>query len=470
MKALALVAALGVALYGCTASQQTVEVPPAPTPAPPAAPAAPPQPVQEPGIWRITKTEWSAADEKGFGDFVRRIAESDCMTTIACMQSAANIYHDSDPPSFLFHADCAKWVYMLRAYYASKNGLPFSYVDRVAGDNPDLRFSKTSNQALERRDIVDNGAGIDTLGVLHTLHDEVSTATYRIDPAAQLPVQQDFYSPKIQPGSIHAGTAIYDINGHVMIVYQVAGDGSILYLDANPDEHVTRGFYGPQVPEDPQALGGGFKNFRPLSLVGAQQLPDGSYLGGHVVLAANEGIPDFSLEQYQGNVADDKSGDGAKYGSRAAQYRYNNVSLGFYEYVRAAMSNGGFAFNPVYELEVTMGAVCGDAKAGTKEADARVKSALAVLYADLSTMETQWKARDLRVVYHGPSFKSTLADTYAAEAHACTMAKPGDSAADATAASAFDRFADGPAETNVSGLITKIDDDAPLPPMRPVGN
>src|SRR5215469_13182779 len=109
MKALALVAALGVALYGCTASQQPAELTPSPpAPMPPAAPAAPAQPVQEPGIWRITKTEWSAADEKGFGEFVRRIAESDCATTIACMQSAANIYHDSDPPSFLFHADCAK--------------------------------------------------------------------------------------------------------------------------------------------------------------------------------------------------------------------------------------------------------------------------------------------------------------------------------------------------------------------------
>jgi hypothetical protein len=457
MKALALVAALGVALYGCTANKQTASELPPPAPTPPAIPEASLQPAQ-PGPWRITKTEWSAADEKGFGEFVRRIAESDCATTIACMQSAANFYHDSDPPSFLFHADCAKWVYMLRAYYASKNGLPFSYVDRVAGDGLDLRFSKSSNQALERRDIVDNGVGIDTVAVLQSLHDEVSTATYRIDPAAQAPLQQDFYSPKIQPGSIHAGTAIYDINGHVMIVYQVAADGTVLYLDANPDEHVTRGFYGPQVPHNPQSLGGGFKNFRPLSLVGAEQLADGSYVGGHVVLAANEAIADYSLEQYQGNASDDK------YGAAEAQYRYNNVPLGFYEYVRAAMSNGAFAYNPVYELEVTMVSLCGDAKAGTPEADARVKSGLAMLYADLSTTEAQWKQRDLRVVYHGPSLKNTLADTYAAEAHACVLAKPGDG----IGASAFDRFAGTP--TDVSGLITKIDDDAPLPPMRPVGN
>jgi hypothetical protein len=461
MKALALVAALGVALYGCTATKQTASLtpPPAPPPPPVAAPEPPPslQPAQ-PGPWRITKSEWSKADEQGFGEFVRRIAESGCTTTIACMQSAANFYHDSDP-QFLFHADCAKWAYMLRAYYASKNGLPFSYVDRVAGDGPDLRFSKTSNQALERRDIVDDGSGIDTVAMLHAIHDHVSTATFRIDPAAQAPVMPDFYSPKIQPGSIHPGTTIYDINGHVMVVYQIAADGTILYVDAHPDESVTRGFYGPQVPKDPEWLGGGFKNFRPLALVGAERRADGSYIGGHMVLAANETIADFSLEQYRGNAPD------AKDGTRSAQYRYNNVPLDFYEYVRAAMSNGKFAYNPVYEVEATMTSLCSDAKVGTPEADARVKSGLANLYADLSKVETQWKQRDLRVVYHGASLKQTLADTYAAEEQACVLAKPGDGAA----ASALARFDGGPAATDVSKLIADIDDTAPFAGMRPVG-
>src|SRR5438132_7739845 len=155
---------------------------------------------------------------------------------------------------------------MLRAYYASKNGLPFSYVDRISSDGSDPRFSKTSNRALERRDIVDGGSGIDTVSVLQHLHDEVSTATYRMDPAAQIPVLQDFYSPKIQPGSIRPGTAIYDINGHVGLVYDVTADGRILYMDAYPDEHVARSFYGLQFGQSAAQLGGGFKNFRPLKL------------------------------------------------------------------------------------------------------------------------------------------------------------------------------------------------------------
>ena len=92
----------------------------------------------------------------------------------------------------------------------------------------------------------------------------------------------------------------------------------------------------------------GFKNFRPLQLVGAELRADGSYIGGHVVLTANEGIADFSLEQYRGNAPDADVGD-------TAQFRYNDASLDFYEYVRAAMSKGGYAFNPVYEMKVDDG-------------------------------------------------------------------------------------------------------------------
>ena len=49
------------------------------------------------GPWHITKTEWSAADEKGFGDFVRKIAESGCTTSVECMRGPGNPYRASDP-------------------------------------------------------------------------------------------------------------------------------------------------------------------------------------------------------------------------------------------------------------------------------------------------------------------------------------------------------------------------------------
>lgn len=372
------------------------------------------------------------------------------------MQSAANPYHDSDP-AIVFPADCAKWVYMLRAYYASKNGLPFSYVSKISSNSGDPRFSTTSNGVVARQDIVDTGVAIDTVSVLKHLHDEVSSATYHMDPALQGPMLSDFYSPKIQPGSIRAGTAIYDTNGHVMIVYDVTADGSILYMDANPDQSVSRGMFGPQVPQSGAALGGGFKNFRPMKLEGAQAMPDGTYLGGHIVLAANEAIADYSLEQYRGNVAgNDLSGP-------HPLFHYNDASLNLYEYARASMSRGGYSFNPVYELQVSMRTLCRDAASG---ADDRVQQGVATLYADLSQTVAAWQQKDLRVVYNGMTLKEALTDAYAAQDRACIAT----STASKNGSSPLDRYMHQSPNTDVQRLIADIVPPASFDEMKPVGH
>ena len=410
--------------------------------------------------WRITKTEWSGADEKGFGDFVAEIAKSGCTTTVSCMRSAANLYHESDPASFDFHADCAKWVYMLRAYFASKHGLPFSYVSRITGHGDDLRFTETSNTARARRDIIDTGNGIATVPVLKTLHDEVWTATYRMHPANEMPVEQDFYSPKIQPGSIRPGTAIYDINGHVGLVYEIAADGRILYMDAYPDEHVSRSFYGLQFGQSPSALGGGFKNFRPLKLVGATRTGDGYYLGGKMVMASNAEIPDYSLEQYRGNVPN-ANADGP-----GAQFVYNGIELGLFEYARASMSRGGYAFNPVYELKATLVSACRDARDERPGAFARTQSALAKLRGDIAADVALWEQRDLRVVYDGRSLKETLGQIYAEGVQACSMSLADEGGPVFTS---LDQIASRAPVTDVHGLIASMSETAPFAGMRPVG-
>lgn len=456
-KALVVTAAICAALTGC-APIKTVSVPaPAAVPAP--APAAPIL-IAQPGPWRIRKTEWTATEEAGFGQFVRAIAESGCTTTTSCMQSAANPYRDSDPPTLIIHADCAKWAYMLRAYFASRNGLPFSYVNRIVSDSGDARFSTTSNGVVSRQDIIDTGVPIDTASVLQHVHDEVSSATYRMDAGLQGSLSQDFYSPKIQPGSIRAGTAIYDINGHVMLVYDVTADGSVLYMDANPDQSVSRGIYGPQVPQTRVALGGGFKNFRPLKLEGAFLMPDGTYLGGHVVLATNDEIPDYSLEQYHGNVV------GSEVNGARPQYRYNDASLNLYEYARASLSHGGYAYNPVYELQVSMRALCHDANDRTDRADKRVQQGVAALYADLSQTVAAWQQKDHRVVYDGVSLQDALTAAYAAQDRACVVADP--ESKDGTIS--LDRFMRQSPQTDVLRLITDIVTPASFAEMQPVGH
>jgi len=80
----------------------------------PAAQAAP---------WRITKDHWDEADERGFGAFVTALGESGCNSSQSCLRSEANPWRGIDAGFMDVDADCAKLPYLLRGYYAWKNGL-----------------------------------------------------------------------------------------------------------------------------------------------------------------------------------------------------------------------------------------------------------------------------------------------------------------------------------------------------------
>ena len=413
------------------------------------------QPPAQPdnSVWRITKTEWTTADEKGFGDFIRSIAESGCTTTIECLNGSGNPYRSSDPRPYRLAADCAKFPYLLRAYYASKNGLPFSYVGGISGsDVADPRFSLNGNRAGSRREFVDHGGGISPTLALTEIASTVWSATYRIDAAVRSAVIPDFYSPKIQPYSIHEGTVIYDPNGHVVIIYDIAEDGRIRYLEANPDNAVSRSVFGPQFGQSPVRLGGGFKNFRPLKLVGARRTADGHYVGGNVVPVPDNEIPDASLEQYRGNIVD-ADGDGPD-----ARFEYDGMALGFFEFVRASISRGKATFNPVYELKTSIRSICADLssrqlfietaiRAGidkrpqpanapgniyqsddpvweaysTPSRDAEIKNELALLHADVSRMAFMWQEGNAQIAFDGASLKDGLLEAYDEEAQNCSV-------------------------------------------------
>jgi hypothetical protein len=402
--------------------------------------------------WRITKTEWSAADEEGYSAFVIAIGRSRCNTTASCLRDPANPFRDTDPVNFRFVADCADLPYMLRAYYAWKKGLPFSFVSTVVGGSTaDMRYSRVPNRATARRDIVDNGA-LRAPAVLDELRDTIFTGTMRVDASLDHEVAADHYSPRIARGSIRAGTIIYDVNGHTGVVYDIGPDGRIYYMDAHPDFTLTRSVYGAQFGQSPMHLGGGFKNWRPLRLVGARE-ESGRYVGGRIVHARNAEIPDFSLEQYRGNTPGAAPANGAN-----ARFSYNGAALGHFDYMRAVMSGGNMSYAPVYELQATMATLCNDLKdralfvnmaisAGihrrpqparlpdniygtyemewetysTPSRDARIKTAFAAFYRDLARMIQLWQNRDRRISYDGVDLRKDLQDTYAASARACAM-------------------------------------------------
>lgn len=402
--------------------------------------------------WRISKTEWTAEDERGFGEFVRVIGESRCSSSIECLQSSANPFRGDDPASLRVFADCADWPYAMRAYYAWKMGLPFRWVNGVSGSGGDIRYSSTASQPNSRRDVVDHGQPANGGTILDQIRNTVSTATYRTDAGHEGSVLSDFYSPRIAPGSIRPVTVIYDVHVHAAVVFHIDEDGRIHYMDSHPDLTVTRSVYGAQFGQSPSRLGGGFKNFRPMRLVGATQRADGSYAGGRVEAAPHAEIADFSLEQYHGNVPG-THGDG-----NDAQFHYNNIPLKFIEFVRASVSGGKMTYNPVFELRATMRTLCNDLRDrslfvnmaisaniqnkahparlpdniyGTAEwewelystpsRDARIKTAFAAFYENLAQMITMWRERDPRIVYDGHFLDEDLQAMYDEESRACRV-------------------------------------------------
>jgi hypothetical protein len=401
--------------------------------------------------WRILKDHWTDADEKGFGDFVRLIGETNCSSSESCLRNAANPYRNTDQKFLDVDVDCAKLPYLLRGYYAWKNGLPMSYVDAVSGTGGDLRFTKVANRAVGRHDIIDRGDGINAPSAIIGMLGSVFSGTYRTDANEKKGVLSDFYSPALQPGSVRAGSIVYDVNGHVGIVYKVDDDGRIYYMDAHPDFTISRSVYGAQFGQSPAYLGGGLKNWRPFQLVGAHR-QNGGLVGGHTAFAENAQIADFSLVQYVGTEPN-KTQDVKK-----ARFLYNGQELGFYEYVRVAVSGGKMDFNPVYELKATMQTLCNDLNDraqfvtqafsdniapkshparlpdniygsdnvewetySTPSRDARIKTAFAQFYKDMAEMIDLYINRDARIVYDGYDLKKDLQTAYEQQSKACTI-------------------------------------------------
>ncbi|HVW73995.1 MAG TPA: hypothetical protein VHC39_10180, partial [Rhizomicrobium sp.] len=272
--------------------------------------------------WRILKDHWDASDEAGFGAFVTALGDSGCSSSQSCLRDPANPYRGSDRGFLDIDVDCAKLPYLLRAYYAWKHGLPFSYADGVSGS----RFGHASNRIVSRATIIDHGGGIDGPSAIRAMLNTVYSGTYRVDAAQDGEIPSDFYSPVLRPGSIRPGTVIYDTNAHIGIVYRVDAAGRVYYMDAHPDFTISRSVYGPQFGQSPAALGGGLKNWRPLRLEDATR-ENGALIGGHYIFARNSQIPDFSLVQYLGTESDAYAGP---------RWSYNGAPLGYYEYARVA--------------------------------------------------------------------------------------------------------------------------------------
>ena len=128
---------------------------------------------------RVTRDAWSDADERGYIEFIQAIGNSRCGSIDRCMKSAANPFAKTDPPGVYFAADCADLPYFLRAYYAWKRGLPFSYVAAVSprGATRDIRYTASGNTIAARRDVLTGSTSGPQL--LVDLRNGISSAMFR---------------------------------------------------------------------------------------------------------------------------------------------------------------------------------------------------------------------------------------------------------------------------------------------------
>jgi formylglycine-generating enzyme required for sulfatase activity len=400
----------------------------------------------------IYSDRWTDADERDYSAFIQAIGRSGCSTADACLKGSGNPFRNTDPPGYRFYSDCAQLPYVLRAYFAWKRGLPFSYESGVSprGASPDIRYSQSGNQVTSRTDVL-TGSN-DALKLLHTLIAAVSTATYRIHPALEHPRGSDFYSPAIRVGSIRSGSIIYDPDGHVAVIYEVQHDGRIEYMDSHPDNSVTRGTYDLRFVRATPAVGSGFKNWRPSRLEGYSRRNDGALVGGHIVLATNAEIPDYSEEQFYGNGPQPEDSRWA-----SGTFTLNGEQLDYYDYVRAMMAGGTLEMHPVSELTAMIQEKCTDLRdratavslaiqAGiqnrpepsrlprniygtsgdwetysTPSRDARLKTAFKEVRDNVIRFVKMYRTNNHHLVYDGNDLIDDLLNTYDRETARCSV-------------------------------------------------
>ncbi|MEQ8745247.1 hypothetical protein [Pyruvatibacter sp.] len=400
--------------------------------------------------WVITKDHWSESDERGFSEFVTALGEADCYTMNDCLKSPANPYRATDP-WVKWYADCADMPYMLRAYYAWKNGLPFSYQTAMRsgdGAGSDIRYSMTGNQVVARRDARTGTNAVSFIRYIPT----ISTGMYRHHAAAEAePYFTDHYSPAINRDTIRPGTVVYDVNGHVTMVYKVTEDGRVLTLAAHPDQSLSRSYFGRNFLRTQAALGTGFKNWRPIKLVGYKRAANGTLYGGRVVGVPNADLPDFSLEQYAGTEVLNFT----KWYEESFTVKGQN--LNYYEWVRASLSVGDLKYRPVRELRAMLTSLCQDASArkhavdiaikrgihrynqpgklpdniygttgiwesySTPSRDARLKTSFKETYDLVQNLLDMHASGDPKLAYEGTDIAGDLMAAFYEESHACDI-------------------------------------------------
>ncbi|MEQ1722758.1 MAG: hypothetical protein ABL930_06250 [Pseudobdellovibrio sp.] len=419
--------------------------------------------------WKVKKTSWSEADEKAYSEFVSLIGQAvekrECDSFQSCLMHKNNPYRGSDSAQLNVFADCAKLSYVMRAYFAWKNGLPFSVSNGVAlrdipGNAGDPRYSNFGNSIVSRLDFlpVKTSSGVRFVNPISTLNRTIINSVYSANFRYHYEISDDdklfadFYPVTLERSSVRAGTNIYDPNGHVAIVYKVTEDGKIYFIDAHPDNSLTSGLFGTKFVRSNPGQGAGFKNFRPLQLVDSvYDQTVGTYVGGRIIGAKNTEIKDYDLVQFFGTERKPRT-DWNK-----GPFIIDGVNYGYYDYLRIKLSTGNLKLNPVNEIKSLAEDLCQTAQDravavegatksqvvfkahpdrlpvniygtsgeweeySTPSRDARLKTSFKELRDLAESLFKMYESRDVRLDYSGAQIKADMLQAYISSSNTCKV-------------------------------------------------
>lgn len=214
--------------------------------------------------WPVTRS-WDARAEAEYGAFVQSIGRAvearRCRTLAACLDSPATnpLYVPGRRSGF--RADCADVPYILRAYFSWRRHLPFVHAGAVRGE-PDprgVRYAANIVPAGPRR----SSDYATPRSVFHVVGSTVHSGFFRLRPELE---DTDTYPARVDRRGVRPGTAFYDPDGHVLVVYDVAANGEVRLIDGHPGGSFTARRFSHRLTLGSSAQGGGFRNFRPVIL------------------------------------------------------------------------------------------------------------------------------------------------------------------------------------------------------------
>lgn len=272
-------------------------------------------------------SQWTEEDEEEFSDFIAQLgtarAQGVCTTLASCLRNGdANTLFSAEDRDMEVFADCADLPYVLRAYFAYKQGLPFSFVSSISGGRYSSGNTVTGHSDYRSYSSVRR--------LFQSIANTIHSGFYRLAPDEE---DSDHYSIEVSRESIRPGTIYYDPNGHVLLVFEVASNGAVRMIDGHPDNSLTVTRFGEALARGSAAQGGGFRAWR------SQRLES----SGRVVRETNANARYFDgTEQY------------------ARSFQVDGRTVNYHEWVRYQLSTNGSRVRPTEEFAEMLEALCID--------------------------------------------------------------------------------------------------------------